>query len=96
MLRGLIGPLPPCRRPCPASPLSPPQWPSAARRSRSTPPRPTSLGRRSDWLCAAQGQELVELAESLALDFDYVQVAVYEGEADPLEFDMEDPGLVGM
>ena len=45
---------------------------------------------------APHGQELVELAESLALDFDYTQVAVYEGEANPPEFDMEDPSLLGM
>ena len=41
-------------------------------------------------------EELFELAEQLALDFDYTQVAVYEGQADPPELDIEDPGLVGM
>ena len=41
-------------------------------------------------------EEMFELAEQLALDFDYTQVAVYEGEAEPQELDIGDPGLVGV
>ena len=41
-------------------------------------------------------EELFELAEQLALDFDYTQVRVYEGQAERSEFDIHDPELVGI
>lgn len=41
-------------------------------------------------------EEQFELASELALEFDYSQVAVYNGEADPSELDVHDPGLLGL
>ncbi len=41
-------------------------------------------------------EELFELSEQLALDFEYTQVAVYEGETEAQELDIDDPALVGI
>ena len=41
-------------------------------------------------------EELFDLAEQLALDFEYTQVAVYEGQVQPEELDVTDPAFTGM
>lgn len=41
-------------------------------------------------------EELFELAGELALEFDYSQVAIYDGEVEPAEFDVADPALTGV
>lgn len=41
-------------------------------------------------------EELFGLADQLALDFEYSQVALYEGDVDPPELDIDEPSFLGM